>query len=153
MKERERESEQRLEALLERIHERALLVRHLLVDVVLTKRKHWDKRRAVLERDLDEAEPLLEREVRRTRVRCEALRRAADDDHDCLARPAAEYAPARRLGHRADALCEQQLAVERELEVGREREQVRCQPGEGRAEPSDISCKRRDRAPACRSSA
>jgi hypothetical protein len=46
VEEREREAEERLEALLEREHERALVVRHLRVDVVLPEREHGDQVRA-----------------------------------------------------------------------------------------------------------
>jgi hypothetical protein len=69
-------------------------------------------------------------------MRRQALRRAADHDHDCRARPARENGVARTFGDGADPLREDELAVERDLEVRREGEQVRPQAGERRAEPS-----------------
>jgi hypothetical protein len=88
----------------------------------------------VLHRDLDEPEPALEREVRRARVRAQALRRAADDDADRLAGALGQYRAARAAGDGADALGEDEVAVDRQGEVGGEREQVRGQPREGGAE-------------------
>jgi hypothetical protein len=104
----------------------------------------------MLDGDLDEAEALAQREVRGAGVRREALRGAADDDRDRRARACAEDAPARALGDGADALREQQLAVQRHREVGGQRQQVRRQPREGRAEAGRVRCEGGDRAAAGR---
>lgn len=78
--------------------------------------------------------PLPQRQIRRPRARTQALRRAADDDRDRLPCALLEDVRARVLAHGADAEREQDLAVERHTEVGREREQVRHDAGELRGE-------------------
>ena len=80
-------------------------------------------------------------------ARAQALRRAAHDDADRLAPALAEDVLARRARDAADARPHQHLAVERHLEVGREREQVRLDAREVAREACALCRERRERAP------
>lgn len=70
--------------------------------------------------NLDKAQPPLERQVRRSGMCAETLRRAADHDADSVSRPSAKDGVARALGDGADALREDEVAIDREVEVGGE---------------------------------
>ena len=75
--------------------------------------------------------PLAQRQVRRARVRTQALRRAADNNRDRLARAPLEDVATRLLAHGADTHGEEDVAVEGHGEVGGEGEEVGGYPGEG----------------------
>ena len=78
--------------------------------------------------------PFAQRQVCGAGVRAEALGRAADNDGDRLARAFAQDVGARLLADGTYAEREQNVAVERDVEVGRERKQVRDDARELRGE-------------------
>jgi hypothetical protein len=79
-------------------------------------------------------EPPPQRQIRRARLRVQTLRRAAHNDRNRRARPALQDIGARLFADAADAHREYHVAVERNLEVAREGEEVRLDAGEGSRE-------------------
>lgn len=69
--------------------------------------------------------PFAQRQVRRPRMRTQALRRAANDNRDRLTGALLQDIRARLLAHGAYTERKQDLAVYRHAEVGGEREEVR----------------------------
>jgi hypothetical protein len=74
--------------------------------------------------------PLPQRQIRCPRPCTQTLRSTAHDNCDRRPRARLQDIRARRLAHAADPEREEDVAVERHLEVGRERQQVRLDPGE-----------------------
>ena len=74
--------------------------------------------------------PFPQREICGAGVCAQALRCAAHNDGDSLTGATLEDIRARLLRHRTDAHSEDDVAVKRDAEVGREGEQVRHDAGE-----------------------
>lgn len=87
---------------------------------------------------LDEAHPLLERQIRRPRVRGETLRRSADNNGDRAPGTFRQDTSAGWLGDRAHAMEEEQITVEGDLEVGFEGKEVGLDAGEVGREASAL---------------
>lgn len=144
VEEGQRESKDSLELFLERKDLGALLVAELLVDVVLSKRKDGYEIGAVPNCNFDESQPAPQRKIRRARMRRERLGRAADDDCNGTALALAQDGLAAALRDTADAHGHETVAKERNGEVGREREQMRCDARKAGGELGGVCSQIRD---------
>lgn len=86
--------------------------------------------------NFNEPQPSLECQIGRPRMCAQTLRRSSDHNAYRMPGTTLEYSVARAPGHGANALCKNEVAIEWQLKVGGEGEEVRCQAREGVVEAS-----------------
>lgn len=92
----------------------------------------------MLDSKLNEAQPLPQRQICRARMRTQTLRGTANHDRNRASRATLQDIRTRLLADAAYTHRQQDVAVERHLEVRRKGEQVGFEPREGFGEPGRL---------------
>ena len=129
-KHRQRPAEDCLELDLHVIQQAAVVIVHLLIHIIFAKAEYRYELRTCLHCDTHKAKATVEREVKVARTSAQTLVCTADHNRDCVARFARQDVCAAAVRNRVNAHAHQKVAVQRQLEVAGECQQMHSEPRE-----------------------